>query len=131
MLADAIFQRLSGYAGLSALVGSRIYPSRAADGAGTPYVVHSEAAPIDQVPDLDGVGDLVEVRVQVDAWAETAITARQVGDQVRAALDDFTGTVGGVAIAHVTIAGGFDDYDADVSPILYRRTTDFTVTMNV
>src|SRR3546814_3911233 len=109
MLADAIFQRLSGYAGLSALVVARIYPSRAPDGAVRPYVVYLCFDANDLTEDLDGVGDLVQSRVQTEAWDLTPIGADRVGDQVRLALNNFTGTVAGVEIAQITVESGFPD----------------------
>lgn len=130
MLANAIYQRLAGHAPLAALVGTRIYPSRAPDEAQMPYLVYLDMAPIDQAEDLDGSGGLDQVRVQVDAWATSAIEAKRVGDLARAALRDFRGAVAGVSIANVTISGGFDDWDGgsgDTPSVAFRRSTDFLV----
>ena len=127
MLANAIYQRLVAYEPLTALVGTRVYPSRAPDGAQVPYVVYSDQAPVDQVPDLAGVGTLAQTRVQTEAWALTATQAKQVGDAVQGALRGFTGTIAGVSIQHITLDGGFDDYDDEAKPILYRRLRDFLI----
>lgn len=130
MLASAIYQRLAGHAPLAALVGTKIYPSRAPDEAALPYVTHMDMAALDQARDLGGAGGLAQARVQVDAWAATATEAKRIGDAVQAALEDFTGTVAGVRIADVTLIGGFDDWeggDGDTPGIIYRRMREFYV----
>ena len=130
MLASAIYQRLAGHAPLAALVGTRIYPSRAPDGGQLPYITHLDMAALDQAPNLGGKGGLAQARVQVDVWAATALEAKRVGDAVQAALEDFTGTVAGVHIADVTLIGGFDDWeggDGDTPSVIYRRMREFYV----
>ena len=127
MIGDAIFQRLNGFAGLSALVSGRIYPARPPQNATRPYVVYHEQAPIDLAPEINESGDLVQSRFQIDAWAETASAAKAVGQQVRLALRDFSGTAAGVRIDDIRAEGGFDDFDEEVTPVLFRRSQDFTV----
>lgn len=130
MLDAAIYQRLAGYAPLAARVGTRIYPSRAPDEAQLPYLVYLDMAPLDQAQDLDGKGDLSLVRVQVDAWATTATEAKRLGDAAVEALEDYTGTIAGVAIADVKLIGGFDDYEGGeggAPAVAYRRMREFYV----
>ncbi|HEY4546662.1 MAG TPA: DUF3168 domain-containing protein [Pedomonas sp.] len=130
MLANAIYQRLAGHVQLAAMVGTKIYPSRAPDEAALPYVTYLDMAALDQAQDLNGKGDLSLARVQVDAWATTAMEAKHIGDAVQAALEDFTGTVAGVRIADVTLIGGFDDWEGgtgDTPTVTYRRMREFYV----
>ncbi len=85
---SAVFQTLGQYAGLSALVGARIYPDAAPQTVAKPYVVYQEIA---GVPTMDLSGDAVSggldnTLMQVSAWATTQDQARAVGRQVRAAM---------------------------------------------
>lgn len=128
MIGSAVYARLANFAGLTALVGDRIYPIRAPQNVTLPYVVYAEQAPIDESPNLEDSGGLLTSRVQVDAWGTTAKQAAQVGDQARKALRDFSGTVGGIAVQNIRADGGFDDADTDVEPVLYRRSRDYLVT---
>jgi len=127
MIDDAVFQRLAGFAGLSALVGSRIYPDVAPDNATAPYVVYQTQAPIDLGGDMDESGDLVTTRAQVDAWAAKRSQADKVAKQVRRALRDFSGTVAGVRIADIRADSGFKDFDDDPPPRLFRSSQDYLI----
>lgn len=74
---------LQGDADIAALVSTRIAPQPLPQGSTKPaisYLVVSE----DPQNDLDGEdGDLLEVRVQVDCWAESQETVRRLGELVR------------------------------------------------
>lgn len=130
MLDAAIYQLLTGHPEIAALVGTRVYPSRAPDEAQLPYLVYLDMAAIDQARDLDGAGGLAQARVQVDAWAGTATAAKRLGDAVQTVLENFTGTVAGINIADIELIGGFDDWDggegAAPTPV-YRRMREFYV----
>jgi len=80
----AIYSMLKDDSAVSALVGTRIYPELAEEGASTPYVVYSvvsntpvdtkESAPVD------------EAQLEVFSVADTYAAANDLADKVRAAL---------------------------------------------
>jgi hypothetical protein len=80
----AIYSMLKDDSAVSALVGTRIYPELAEEGAVTPYVVYSvvsntpvdtkESAPVD------------EAQLEVFSVADTYAAANDLADKVRAAL---------------------------------------------
>ena len=80
----AIYSMLKDDSAVSALVGTRIYPELAEEGAQTPYVVYSvvsntpvdtkESAPVD------------EAQLEVFSVADTYAAANDLADKVRAAL---------------------------------------------
>jgi len=80
----AIYSMLKDDSAVSALVGTRIYPELAEEGAATPYVVYSvvsntpvdtkESAPVD------------EAQLEVFSVADTYAAANDLADKVRAAL---------------------------------------------
>lgn len=80
-----IFTALGNYAGLSAMVGVRIYPDVADQEAITPRLVWQEIAGIPQ-NGLDGHNSLDNYRIQVTSWATKGTTARNVDEQVRLAM---------------------------------------------
>ena len=84
-LQQAIFEVLAGAAGVSNIVGTRVYPDAAPQGVARPYVVWQE---ISDVPEngLDGALGLDNFRVQVTCWAEKATDARALLVQVIAAM---------------------------------------------
>lgn len=81
----SLYASLGGFAALGALVGTRIYPDIAPMGVATPYVVWSEvgATPVNG---LGGHQGLTQYRVQIVTLAGSALQARSVGEQVRAAM---------------------------------------------
>ena len=75
---------LAGYAGLTALVSTRIAQNAVPQGASLPYVAFTAQ----HTPDfgLDNTKLANGVTFAVECWAETAASADAVADQVEAAL---------------------------------------------
>lgn len=83
--AQDFYTTLAGYSGLSALVGARVYPDVAPQGVTCPYIVWSEVGNNPMTSIGGGVPDCNNYRVQVTVVALTALNAREVAEQVRAA----------------------------------------------
>jgi hypothetical protein len=81
--ASDFYSALAGYAGLSALVGARVYPDVAPSNVVCPYVVWSEVSNSPMSNIGSGVPDSNNYRVQVMVIALTALNAREVAEQVR------------------------------------------------
>ena len=99
---DAIYTRLSGHAGLSALVGTRIYP-----GELPPDVNVGESFPDsvvyfpvdDETVSAMGVDTgLVRARFQFDGWSRTYDGAKAIRKQLKLALQRWRGTFASVVI---------------------------------
>lgn len=87
MIQELIYTRLSGFAGLSALVGNRIYPKNLPQDAVRPAIVYQLIAQETPQPQqVVGATDLIRARYQFDCWADTFRAARNVRDQLRLAL---------------------------------------------
>lgn len=95
-LQSLLFTALSGFAGLSALVGSRVYPTVAPQEVAKPYVCWQEYALIlaNNMSGSAGVGKGDNYKVQVTSWALTGTLARDVDAQVQAAIVAATGFKG-------------------------------------
>ncbi len=94
-LSEALYSYLSGYAGLTALVENRIYPpSGASQKAKAPYVVYQKISD----PQLHSSGSdngPFLPRYQFSCYGRNYDEACDVAAQIRAALRDYTGLMGG------------------------------------
>lgn len=93
---EALYAHLSTHAGLTALVGTRIYPQRLPQTPTLPAVTFFRVSG-PTIQDFDGTAK-TRARFQLDCWAEgdTAYAdAHEVADQVIAALDGYGGQMGG------------------------------------
>lgn len=94
---EAVYSRLSTFAGLTALVSTRIFPDRAPEGQVFPLVTFQRIST--SRPSAFGVdAGLAIVRIQVVGWATTKASALAIAKQLRAALRRWRGTVLGVVI---------------------------------
>jgi len=88
-LIELLSAKLLADAGLTALVGEKIFPDKAPEGTQAPYVVFFE---VDGVPQASYTAKAADVpddtRLQVDCYAALALDARLVGDAVIAAIGD-------------------------------------------
>ena len=80
----AIYSMLKDDSAVSALVGTRIYPELAEEGAATPYVVYSV---VSNTPvDTKDSAPVDEAQLEVFSVADTYAEANDLADKVRAAL---------------------------------------------
>jgi hypothetical protein len=91
ILAQDVYARLTGHAGLATLVGDRIYPEHLPQNPTCPAVTYFQVGgPRDH--SLAGSSGLAVTRWQVDVWAPTYIEAKAVAEEVRLALDSYRTT---------------------------------------
>ena len=90
----ALYAHLLADSGVQTAVGDRIYQGRVPAGATKPLILIQP--PISRVPqrDLGGVA-YKRTRIQVTAMAETQKDAEKAANAVIAAVEGFTGTMGG------------------------------------
>lgn len=96
-IGKAIYGILSANVGVSALVGTRIYPDLAVQDTAFPFVVYQieGTAPSDT---KDGVSKLDMVDFSVMAYAKTYTSAQDIASACRTALDRYSGTVNAVNV---------------------------------
>lgn len=107
----AIYTILTEDAGVSAVVGTRVYPQVAAQGAAFPFVVYvlQDNTPSDT---KSGVSTLDEIRYDIVAAAETYSALSSLTERIRLALDRYTGDLGGIEIDSIQ----FTELDVDNDP---------------
>jgi len=117
---------LTSDAGVTALVGTRIYPLILPQNPTLPAISYGLISAIRDT-NLSSMVGLVEVRYQFDCWALTLLEAEAMADALRAALHGFQGPVGG-SPATGNVSGSFAEnerhiYEPDTE--IYRISTDY------
>lgn len=97
-LAEAICAYLSGYAGLIALTGQRIYqglyPENLELSSG-PVLVFEESSGGEYLEKLGGLPSAAAAQYEFQAWSTSEASARAVIAQVYAAMEHKSGKIGG------------------------------------
>ncbi len=107
-----LVKQLEATSGVTALVGTRIYPQAAPQGTTADYVTY-ELVTGRPVQDHGGSGGLHRARVSFLCHAATYANAKAVATAIRAVLDGFRGTMQGVSVGACLLEmeadAGFDD----------------------
>lgn len=127
MIETALFQYLSAHVGLTALVGSRIYPMQAPAGAAKPCLVYTLIS-IDRKQSHDGYSGVQVIRMQISCFAAawetdgTTVGVKAVAAQVIAAMEAWEGATD---IQAVFPAGEQDLFEEETQ--LYHTPLDFEI----
>jgi hypothetical protein len=114
----ACYKLLSERAAVSSIVGTRIYPELAAEGAQMPYIVYSVVS--NSPSDTKGGTPIDEAELEVFTVANSYSAANDLADKVRAALDRKNATVN-VADGQVTVQS--IQYTNEVTEVSEDRKT--------
>lgn len=123
-LEEALVSALEGHAGLSALIGSRIYPLMIPQGAALPAVTYQRVSGERIHAMVDDPG-LASPRIQVDAWGSTYASAKAVAAQVIDCLQRWSGTAETVVVQDSYFQGDQDIYDPETER--WQVSMDFIV----
>lgn len=118
-----LFSRLSGFAGLSALVSTRVYPNLIPQNSTLPVVSYQRISTTRESAMGDDTG-VARARFQLDAFAATYLNVRAVAEQVRAALQRWTNSSGTV-VQDSFILGEQEFYEDETKR--YRVSQDFEI----
>lgn len=127
VLEEGLTAYLKAYAGLTALVGSRIYPVKFPQTTTMPCVVFQRIdTPRELTHDSSGAaGDLAHPRFQIEAWSETYHAGKDIVDVLRSALNGKSGDLGGVTIRAALVDNEAVDYSPEFE--LYRFYCDYII----
>lgn len=122
-----LYAKLSANAGVTALVGTRIYPVFVPQNAAYPCIVYmTENKPLDPSKTSTGTHDVAKVTLHLWQEAREGQDAYDVLDSidaaVRTALDGAEGTAGGVTAEVIQYQGSRDGRDEAMMSYL-RETT--------
>jgi len=109
---SGLFAFLEANAGITALVGTRIFPLRVPEGATLPALVyHKISGP--SAHSKDGDMSLNHPRYQFTVWADKYADAKAVRTAVNAALNSFVNgsTMGGIVVDQIIAENDADLHD--------------------
>lgn len=111
-------------AALAALIGNRLWATRAAQHSETPYVVWQTIYGTEEYAH-DGATGLEERRVQFNIFADTVSETESVRDAIKDRIAGFVGALGAtVRVGHCFFDNDVD-LDAGTSADLRQKTIDF------
>jgi predicted PurR-regulated permease PerM len=113
LIEEALVAYLISYNGLSALVASRVYPLTVPQSSILPALAYQTIS-TDRLHAFQQDTGLASKMIQISSWAESLKDAKSVAAQVRAALQNYSGVMGGtggVKIDAVLIENELDDYN--------------------
>lgn len=120
----AIYDRLSNFAGLAALVSTRIYPLTAPQDAAQPYLTYSKISETKHHASTADIS-LTTTRFEVSVWGATYATTKAAVAQVKAALSRYGGTNDSVVIQQIFQVSEVDFYEDDTKS--FRVAVDFEI----
>ena len=127
-LSQALFNYLSTYAGLASLVSTRVYPVALPQGATLPAVTYQRVSTVRRrtfgAPRLGR-----QARFQFTVWASSYADREAIALQLIAALEGYSGTMGGgsgVVVLAIQGEGETDDYGPTAK--VWQAALDFTIT---
>lgn len=119
---EALATKLRETANVNALVGNRIYPTKAPQGTNTPHVIYDLLGGAD-VAGHDGWESLRTGRISYTCLAPTYGAAKAVAEAVRLALTGFRGVLSGLTVSMPQAYEDADLYDDLLG--LYLVVVDF------
>lgn len=123
-LESALYTRLSGYAGLTALVSTRIYPIILPQEPTYPAVTYQRIdGPREHALSAD-MG-IPHPRIQIDSWGNTHVQAWAVATQVRGALQRWSDADASPAVLDCLLDSDDDSYEPDAG--VYRVRQDWII----
>ncbi len=124
MIEEALYTHLISHAGLTAIVGNRIYPVLLPQDVTFPAVTYQRISTVREYAQ-EGPSGLAHPRFQFSCWAETYEEAKAVAEQIRFALSGYKGTINNVRIDAVYIEDDNDIYDPETN--IYHVALDATI----
>ena len=127
MLEEGIYSLLANDAGITALVGNRIFAVQADEAANAPLIVFFGVSTV-PVTGISGQNKLTKKRMQFDCYGQVYGDAKAVEKAINHALINFQGTLADTDRTYVNGIQALlsqDLFDSDAN--LYRVSLDFEV----
>jgi hypothetical protein len=123
MIIEDIAAFLAADAGVSALIGTRIYPMLLPQNAIKPAVVYSQVSGV-RVTTHDKAKNFTDQVYQLQCIADDPKSVKNLSEKVRQAMEGFQGTMGATNVQGVFMTGERDaPYQLD--SLTYRTDLDF------
>lgn len=112
-IGEVIYSKLTGYAGLAALVGTRVYPIQLPQRPTLPAITYQRISTLPIQDRDDAHARLERPRFQFDCWAISHAGARAVAQEMRSALASFA-QASNPRIDVALMQNEIDDYEPDI-----------------
>ena len=125
---EALYAHLKAHTGLSSLVGTRIYPLVLPQNPALPAVTYQKISRAGERVMNNSTTLVVRTRFQISCWATSYSNAKDVAEQVKLALQDYSGLMGGaggVQVLDVNVVGEQDIYEPDTG--IYHLPVDVMI----
>ena len=110
MIEAGLATYLKAQAGVSGIVGTRVFPHRKPRGKVSPFIVF-QRDDTERVFSLSGHSGLTEATIQLGCWADTYLAAKQLADAVRLVVDGYQGAMGTFDVRRAHIVAENDTAD--------------------
>ncbi len=124
MIGKALAARLEGFAGLTALIDTRLYRIKTPQNPTLPYVRFQKITNPREKAMVQSPG-LGHARFQLDVYGAKEEDVRAVEYQLRLALEDWSGTAAGMVIQLIEYLDDSDHDEAEVDE--FRASVDVLV----
>lgn len=128
MIEQAFRGLLAANTGLTALVGSKIYPLVVPQGIPYPALVYLLVSKVPNNEACQGEGSSEnpqQVRMQVSVYAERYEQIVAIDEAVRGAIDHFKGTLGNTQISSLRFLSARDLYEQQA--LVFHRAIDYRI----
>lgn len=125
-----LYSYLTANAGVSAIVGTRVYESLVPQGAAYPAISYSLVSRSGEADSLDGADEQAVYRMQVNCWATSGVNRQALASAVRSALNGYVGTYSGKVIQEIWLDNELDQDEpmpGNDAQRLYGRFMDFMI----
>ena len=122
---SVIYDRLSGHAGLSALVSTRVYPNVAPQNVTVPFVTYRRVSALRESGYGEDIG-IVTSRFQIDMYATTYSGVRAIAEQVRAATQRYRASGTDPEVIDTFIENELETFEAEPA-LLHHAVTDIRI----
>lgn len=125
LIIDHVMKGLTRSSSLQHIVQQRIYPLAIPEGASMPFVVVSDAVVEPQSLTKDGGADYDEDAVMVVAVARKLGDATKVAQEVRKALQSYTGSQNGIEVDDAWLEKAQPRYNEELRAYCWELTFGF------
>lgn len=123
---EALYSYLSNYSGLTDLVGNRIYPVKMPKNVIYPAITLQIITGLREHL-MGSDSNLIATSVRATSWARTFDSAKQVINQVKEALQDYSGTMADSVVVQRIFTESDQAELYDVKEDVYYISQDFLI----
>ena len=128
MFEEGLFTYLSTHAGLSALVGTKIYPQVIQQDTTLPAVTYNLISKNRRQSTIGGNYGLVSPIYEFRCYATTYSQAKNIGEQIKSALLNYSGAIGSYTVQGCFYVSEFDGYDSETKEFYVSQEFEFYYT---